>query len=331
MEKQEYELTVIMSNYNQEKYIVEAIDSVLSQLVNFRYRLIITDDFSCKDHSRDIITYFANKYNNIDAFFSTENKGYLTNILRAKEKTKTKYFCLLDADDYYTDMFFLQRAVDFLNKHDEYTIYEANVRIITTDNNKYSKQFISPKMKTGTYSKEMFLNNKVIPITQTTGMLFRNSIFINGIPDIIKKSIGTRGERSFEGDTGRFIMHLKYGLAYYDNSIVGVYRLSKDGIWSSMKNSRKFLVRARSYIDYYQYYETNVDFFVNKAYKLIQKYFLEKQNEFNNMSFFDTFVDEYERNMVNDVCFFCKQYENNIIVENGVVDKLKNILKIIKS
>ena len=50
-----YKVTVIMSNYNQERYIERAIQSVLNQKTNFPFLLIITDDFSTRDKSVEII------------------------------------------------------------------------------------------------------------------------------------------------------------------------------------------------------------------------------------------------------------------------------------
>ena len=327
--KNQYVLTIIISNYNQEMHIAETIDSVLNQKVDFPYKIIITDDHSTRDRSKEIISDYADRYGNIESIFADENRGYLTNILRAIERTKTKYFCLLDADDYWTDMDFLQRAYHYLEEHDEYSIYEANV-LKTYGKNKYP--FISIKKKFGTYSKEMFLNNEPVLITQTTGMFLRNAIFINGIPDIMKNAVGTRSERSFEGDTGRFIMHLKEGLAYYDNHVVGVYRLTENGIWNSLAESKKRIITARMQLDYYQYYGSSSEFFVNKAYRAFQRYLLEKQKELENMKRTDAFIDEEERLMVEDVYQFCKQYESEIAgKENGIIQKAKQIYKILRS
>ena len=183
---QQDQLTVIISNYNQERHLAETIDSVLVQQVNFPLRIIITDDYSCEDQSKEIIQEYAKKYSNIEAIFADENGGYLKNILRALEKTRTEYFCLLDADDYWTDQHFLQQAYDFLEIHNEYAIYETNVEVMSADG-KNRHPFLSSKIKTGTYSKEMLLNNEPVPITQTTGMILRNCIFANGIPDIMKR------------------------------------------------------------------------------------------------------------------------------------------------
>ena len=85
----QYILTVIISNYNQERHIAETIDSVLAQRVNFPLQIIITDDCSLQDRSREIIRTYENKYDCIKTIYASENKGYLTNILRAKEKTIT--------------------------------------------------------------------------------------------------------------------------------------------------------------------------------------------------------------------------------------------------
>ena len=330
-----YNLTIIMSNYNQERYIPKAIESVLSQVVDFKFLLIIVDDYSCNDRSKELIKQYVEKYDNVEAIFSSINQGYLSNILQAKAKTKTKYFCLLDADDYWTDRYFLQRAFDFLSTHNEFSIYESNVMVHYIEENgneKTGKSFISHRIKSGVYSKEMLLNNERIPITQTAGMVFRNTIFINGIPEIMRDAIGTRSERSFEGDTGRFIMHLKTGLAYYDNRIVGVYRINPNGIWSSMSQAGKLLISSRSYIDFYSFYKCDVDYFVSKSYYLLQRYIVEKKKEIEKKNWQKNFMDEYEILMIDDIYQFCKKHCNSIITEKvSIKSKLKQIVQFVIS
>ena len=328
--KEPYELTVIISCYNQEKHIAETMDSALSQRVGFPFRIIIADDDSRQDRSREIIREYALRYDQIEPIFAEENKGYLANILRAKARTKTKYFCLLDADDFWTDRDFLQRAYDFLEDHQEYTIYESNVEVMTEDGKK-RRRYISSRHQSGTYSKEMFLKNKAVPITQTTGMVFRNCIFADGIPEIMTDAVGTRSERSFEGDTGRFIMHLKYGLAYYDDRIAGVYRVTKNGIWTSLSAAKKQIITARFYPDYYRFYGSDIGFFVNKAYWSLQAYLFEKQKELTDLTR-EEFIDEYEKLMFDDVYSFCKQYEDEIVRDRrGLKDKARQILRIVRA
>ena len=147
----------------------------------------------------------------------------------------------------------------------------------------------------------------------------------------MEKAVGTRSERSFEGDTGRFMMHLKEGLAYYDSKIAGVYRLTEGGIWNSLSPARKKLISARMQLDYYQYYGVNPAFFVSRAVRLLRAYLEEKQNELLRPEEKNMFIDEYEKLMCDDVYSFCKQYESEISVSKcGIKEKIRKILRIIR-
>ncbi len=147
----------------------------------------------------------------------------------------------------------------------------------------------------------------------------------------MKNAVGTRSERSFEGDTGRFIMHLRHGLAYYDSSIVGCYRKSSNGIWTRLSEAKKILISARFYQDYYQYYESDIGFFVNRAYKTLQMYLAVKQKELGSSKWQEELIDEYERLMVEDVFRFCRQYEDQIDKRVGIKEKIKQIRRVLRA
>ncbi|MCR8701965.1 MULTISPECIES: glycosyltransferase [Campylobacter] len=265
-----YKVTVIMSNYNQERYIERAIQSVLNQKTNFPFLLIITDDFSTRDKSVEIIKKYESKYpEKIKALYNQENGRYLKNILRAKFITKTPFFCLLDADDYWTDMDYLQNAVDYLETHPEYVIYSRNVLCQKEDGIEYL--YIPNSVKDTDFTMENYLNQSIF-ITQTTGTFFRNVIFKKGIPLIMQKAVGSISERSFEGDFSRYIMHLRYGKARYESKPSGVYRILSNGIWSRLSDFEKNLIEAQSYLDYNEYFENKYcSFFINKSFERLQK------------------------------------------------------------
>ena len=54
------EVSVLMTSYNHEPYIAEAIESALSQITSFEYEIIIFDDKST-DRSREIINEYQQK------------------------------------------------------------------------------------------------------------------------------------------------------------------------------------------------------------------------------------------------------------------------------
>jgi glycosyltransferase involved in cell wall biosynthesis len=277
-----------MSNYNQARYIKQALDSILMQKVNFDYQIIITDDCSMKDNSIEIIKEYENKYPNIiKTIFAKENGGYLKNILRAKSITKTDYFCLLDADDYWIDDCKLQKAFDFFESNPEYVIYSTNTLCIYEDlggggvsNRKESHSFIGTDIKEADYTIDDLIKSQ-IAITQTTGTVFRNVIFKNGIPQIMQDAVGTISERSFEGDTGRYVMHLKYGKAKFINFIDGVYRITSAGIWQRLNEVSKQILTAQSFLSYNDFYENKYrEFFYNFSYSCLLEILKELRQDF---------------------------------------------------
>lgn len=89
-------ISVVMSVYNGEKYLVEAIDSVLSQSYN-NFEFIIINDGST-DSSIDIINEYANKDNRI-VVIDRENKGLPYSLNEGITKAKGEYIARMDADD----------------------------------------------------------------------------------------------------------------------------------------------------------------------------------------------------------------------------------------
>lgn len=320
----ESELTIIMSNYNQSKYIKSAIDSVLSQKTNFNWQLLITDDNSTKDNSIEIIKEYVHRYpDKIKALFNKKNGGYLENVLRAKKITKTPYFCLLDADDYWLDDFFLQRSYDFLQKHLEYVIYYENVECLLPDGTCYP--FINPNIVNSSYTIEDLFADRIY-ITQTTGQFYRNVLFKNGIPEIIETAIGTVSEHSFEGDTDRFILHLKYGKAYFNNIMCGVYRiLPNAGIWSKLTQFKKNLLAAQSYYDYFRYFEyTHADYFIHHSLFYVKECLEELKKAIDKNEFTQTIIQS-DIIQLFDIIVEDEKYFKEAAADNGKTHKRNSI------
>lgn len=90
-------VSVLMTVYNREKYIAEAIESVLaSSYTNFE--LIIVDDCS-KDKSVEIARVYEQKDKRITVYVNEQNLGQFPNRNKAAEYAKGKYIKYLDSDD----------------------------------------------------------------------------------------------------------------------------------------------------------------------------------------------------------------------------------------
>jgi glycosyltransferase involved in cell wall biosynthesis len=69
MNKPKIKLSIVLLTYNHEKYIAQALESILMQKVDFDYEVIVCEDCST-DKTRDIILQYANKFKNIKLCFN---------------------------------------------------------------------------------------------------------------------------------------------------------------------------------------------------------------------------------------------------------------------
>ncbi len=125
--------------YNQEKYIRDCLEGFVMQKTNFRFEAIVHDDAST-DGTAAIIREYAKKYPDIiTPIYQKENQyskhnGSLRRIMDSHMRGKYIAFC--EGDDYWIDENKLQRQVDFLESHSEYSLSTENGFILYTNSNK---------------------------------------------------------------------------------------------------------------------------------------------------------------------------------------------------
>ena len=113
-------LSVIIISYNQEKYISEAIESVINQKTNFKYEILVSDDCS-KDKTQEIIEKYEKKYPNlVKNIKHKKNLGGTGNLLYITKFAKGEYVTILEGDDYWIDENKIQKQVDFLENNPKY-------------------------------------------------------------------------------------------------------------------------------------------------------------------------------------------------------------------
>ena len=118
----EITVSVYFSTYNQEKYVRQALDSIMMQKTSFAYEVIAADDFST-DGTRDVILEYQKQYPQIRTFFTPENIGGSKKLVQCIEGGlfRGKYIAILEGDDYWINENRLQILVDFLEQHPEYS------------------------------------------------------------------------------------------------------------------------------------------------------------------------------------------------------------------
>ena len=128
-------LSVIMTTYNHERYIAEAIESVLRQQTSFRVEIVIGEDCST-DRTLNIARDYQSMYpEGIRIVTSDENVGWRKNYRRTIAAAKGKYIALLDGDDYFTHRKKLQMQVELLEADPEAGMcYTRSERVDETGN-----------------------------------------------------------------------------------------------------------------------------------------------------------------------------------------------------
>ncbi len=107
-------LTVVMSVYNGEKFLREAIESILKQTFSDFKFLIVNN--SSTDGTAEILEDFRQKDQRIRVITNNENLTYVEGRMLALKRVKTEWVALMDADDI-SHPERLQTQVDFIKKY----------------------------------------------------------------------------------------------------------------------------------------------------------------------------------------------------------------------
>lgn len=89
-------ISIVLPVYNAEKYLSEALESILNQTFS-KFELIIIDDGSL-DNSLQIMTHYAKNDSRIK-IISRSNKGLIASLNEGISQSKGKYIARMDADD----------------------------------------------------------------------------------------------------------------------------------------------------------------------------------------------------------------------------------------
>jgi glycosyltransferase involved in cell wall biosynthesis len=124
--------------FNHEQFIRKALDGFMMQKTNFAFEVLINDDAST-DNTAEIIREYELKYPDIiKPIYQTENqwrKGIRGSSVHNFPRAVGKYIALCEGDDYWTDSTKLQRQIDFLESHEDYSLVTENALVLNTEKN----------------------------------------------------------------------------------------------------------------------------------------------------------------------------------------------------
>ncbi|NMB47900.1 glycosyltransferase family 2 protein [Candidatus Kuenenbacteria bacterium] len=123
-------ISVLMSAFNAEKYISQAIESILKQTCD-DFEFIILNDGST-DKTREIIQNYTKQDKRIRLINNNKNFGLTRSLNIGLEEARGKYIARIDADDL-SEPERLQKQYEFMEANPEYALAGSWVKIIDSE------------------------------------------------------------------------------------------------------------------------------------------------------------------------------------------------------
>ena len=233
------DVSICMLTCNHEKFIAQAIESVMMQKTDFVIELVIGEDCST-DNTRAICMEYQQKYpDTIKLLLPEKNLGATQNFIEIFQICKGKYIALCEGDDYWTDPYKLQKQVDLLEAYPNFTLcchdWEVNTDGIITPSPVHHK-----------YKEIRFFNFETLPwtwITKTATLLFRKESL----------DITILQRYQYSRDVHLVYHLLENGTGVFLPSVMAVYRVHGGGVWGQQNMNKRNEVTANLYQELYAY------------------------------------------------------------------------------
>jgi glycosyltransferase involved in cell wall biosynthesis len=227
-----------MITYNHEKYIDQAVESVLRQFTSFDVEVIICDDYST-DNTLGKLKKYADR---IIIIKNNENLGPWRSLEKTFSKASGKYIALLEGDDYWTDSDKLQHQVNFMENHAEYAMCFTNYTCVDETGIAVDQPGFEYHNKRTIKQNDLF--NLICPPTR--GVLFRKDTLPEKFPEFHYETIS--------GDTFIFSFILKDKPAFFINQKKAVWRIRNNSLFSSVSDFERRINIVRDFAQFYKFY-----------------------------------------------------------------------------
>jgi glycosyltransferase involved in cell wall biosynthesis len=240
------EVTVLLTTYNHEKYIAQAMDSVLMQETSFDFDIVILEDCST-DATKDILLAYQKRHpDKIRLNLADRNQCSAKPFAEAIQTAPSRYIAILDGDDYWTSPKKLEKQVQFLEAHPDCTLCFHNALKIYEDDSRSPQLYTPPTQKRVSVLDDLWQQN-----------------FIAGCAAMLRREVLDDLPEWFYtmpyGDWPLYILCARHGQIGYIDEILGVYRIHHEGLWSRLDSIQKL----EGLIAFYEVMNANLGFRFN--------------------------------------------------------------------
>ncbi len=216
-------VSVCIPTFQQASFIVECIDSVLSQTGSFPLEILVGEDDS-SDGTREICMAYADKFpdkirlflnDRADVIFLDGRPTGLANFLNLLSEARGEFIALCDGDDYWTDDSKLERQVSIFQKHPNCSLVFHNSLVVQegSDTNNFCTNLVE-----GFYDIEnVITKNWFVP---TQSILFRKDLL----------QLGEWFKHVYNTDYAVQLTLATKNQFFYVDRIMSAYRVHNEGI-----------------------------------------------------------------------------------------------------
>lgn len=221
-------VTVLCTTYNQEAYITQCLDSLVSQQTDFPYMILVHDDNST-DGTVAILRQYANMYPDRIILILEHQNLYQLQIDRdliVAPYLEGSYLALCEGDDWWTSSEKLQIQHDYLLAHPETALCVHAGLLYSEDMGSFFGIQAPSDMEKDFTTEEVILGDG--SLFATNSMMFKKDLYCR--PEAYR-NWGV-------GDYPQCIYCSTKGAVHYFPSAMSAYRVQSKGSWSeSMANS----------------------------------------------------------------------------------------------
>ena len=220
-----------MITYNHEKYIAQAIESVLMQKTDFVWELVIGEDCSIDGTRKICLEYQSRHPDKITVLPAVENLGIRKNGIRTLRACRGRYIAFLEGDDFWTVSDKLQIQVDFLESNPDFVLCFTREDMI----DEADSEDVRPRyreIKEISTIEDLCLEDYISSPT----VLFRNM-------ENIKEQFFPDCETF---DWVLWVFVAQYGKIKFIDKVTAVYRVHEGGVFSKKSLTMQLLMVAQA-------------------------------------------------------------------------------------
>lgn len=279
-------VTIIVPNYNHEKFLRQRLDSIFSQTYH-NYEVILLDDNS-SDNSREILIEYANKYKeNTKYIFNGSNSGSIFNQWKTGiEKANGELIWIAESDDYCTDNF-ISSLIPFFSdesvmiaycrtifEKDGTKIWDIESYLADIDQNKWKSDFIETAHRIVNHS---MAKKNIIP--NVSSAMFRNPGKMSLLDDEKWRSL------HFCGDWVFYLYIMRGGAVAYTTNATNYFRQHENNTSTKLQADDIYYVE-HEYVamKIAELYTVSSEVFDDQK-KLLQDYWKLRRKSYNEDAF----------------------------------------------